>query len=44
MTFHVDGDAEADQLAELVAQSRRRSAAYDVLTHGTSVTVEVADR
>lgn len=44
VTFHVDGDAEADQLAELVAQSRRRSAAYDVLTHGTSVTVEVADR
>lgn len=42
VVFRVDGDAEAEKLAALVAQSQRRSAAYDVLTHGTSVTVEVA--
>ena len=40
--FTVDGDAEADRLASLVAQSVQRSAVYDVLTHGTAVSVEVA--
>lgn len=40
--FTVDGEAEAEKLAELVEQSQRRSAVFDVLTHGTSVTVEVA--
>jgi uncharacterized OsmC-like protein len=42
VTFHVQGAAEADQLARLVAQARRRSAVYDVLTNGVPVTVEVA--
>ena len=41
MTFEVDGDGSAEQLAELVAQSRARSAVFDVLTHGTAVTVDV---
>ena len=42
--FEVDGDGTAEQLAELVAQSRARSAVFDVLTHGTAVTVEVVER
>lgn len=42
VVFSVDGDAEAQQLAALVAQSQARSAVFDVLTHGTAVTVEVA--
>ncbi|MGH3458303.1 OsmC family protein [Aeromicrobium sp.] len=41
VVFSVDGDAEKEKLAALVAQSRSRSAVFDVLTHGTSVTVEV---
>jgi len=39
--FTVDGDAEAERLASLVAQSVRRSAVYDVLTNGTTVSVDV---
>ena len=41
VVFSVDGDAEAEQLAALVEQSHARSAVFDVLTHGTAVTVEV---
>jgi uncharacterized OsmC-like protein len=37
----VEGDAPAAVLAELVAQSRRRSAVYDVLTNGTDVQIDV---
>jgi uncharacterized OsmC-like protein len=40
--FTVDGDAEAERLASLVAQSVSRSAVYDVLTSGTHVSVDVA--
>ena len=36
----VRGDAPAEQLEELVAQSRRRSAVYDVLTNGVPVQVD----
>jgi uncharacterized OsmC-like protein len=39
--FVVDGDASPEQLAELVEQSRRRSAVYDVLTNGTDVVIDV---
>jgi len=41
---HVDvrGDASEAQLRELVEQSRRRSAVYDVLTNGVPVHVDVA--
>jgi uncharacterized OsmC-like protein len=39
--FAVKGDAPAERLRELVAQSRARSAVYDVLTNGVPVTVEV---
>jgi uncharacterized OsmC-like protein len=40
--FYVRGDAEAEQLARLVEQSRERSAVYDVVTHGVPVTIDVA--
>lgn len=42
VVFSVDGDAEADRLAALVAQSRKRSAVFDVLTNGTAITIDVA--
>jgi uncharacterized OsmC-like protein len=41
VTFEIDGDATAEELAELLAQSRRRSAVYDVLTSGTEVVVDM---
>lgn len=44
VTFTVDGDAEAEKLADLVAQSRNRSAVFDVLTRGTSVAIDVRAR
>jgi uncharacterized OsmC-like protein len=40
--FHVQGEAEAEALARLVEQARRRSAVYDVLTNGVPVTIDVA--
>jgi uncharacterized OsmC-like protein len=42
VTFEIDGDASADRLTSLVAQSQARSAVFDVLTNGTSVSVAVA--
>jgi uncharacterized OsmC-like protein len=42
VTFEVDGDVEAEKLESLVRQSQARSAVFDVLTQGTSVTVQVA--
>ena len=39
--FDVRGDAPEEQLRELVEQSRRRSAVYDVLTNGVPVHVDV---
>ena len=41
VVFEVDGDAEAEKLASIVDQSRARSAVFDVITHGTQVSVEV---
>jgi uncharacterized OsmC-like protein len=41
VTFEIDGDATAEELAELLAQSRRRSAVYDALTSGTEVIVDM---
>lgn len=41
ISFKIRGDAEADKLAELVRQSQRRSAVYDVLANGTSVQIDV---
>lgn len=39
--FHVTGDAPAEKLREIVEQSRRRSAVYDVLTRGVPVRIDV---
>jgi len=44
VVFEVDGDADRERLASLVAQSQARSAVFDVLTHGTHVNVAVAGR
>jgi uncharacterized OsmC-like protein len=41
VSFKVKGDADAEKLRQVVAQSQARSAVYDVLTHGVPVTVEV---
>jgi uncharacterized OsmC-like protein len=40
--FTVKGDAPAENLREIVEQSRARSAVYDVLTNQLPVTIEVA--
>jgi uncharacterized OsmC-like protein len=40
ISFDVDGDASPEQLKQLVAQSRARSAVFDVLTNGVPVSVE----
>jgi uncharacterized OsmC-like protein len=39
--FTVEGDASPEELAELVEQSRSRSAVWDVLANGTDVRVDV---
>jgi uncharacterized OsmC-like protein len=41
VTYHIEGDADEETLRELVQQSRRRSAVYDVLTNGTAVVIDV---
>lgn len=40
--FRIKGDAPTEKLAEIVEQSRARSAVFDTLTNRTPVTVEVA--
>jgi uncharacterized OsmC-like protein len=42
--FTVSGDAPAEKLRELVAQSRARSAVYDVITNQVPLTIEVDTR
>jgi uncharacterized OsmC-like protein len=42
VSFHVDADCSPEQVEQLVAQSRARSAVFDVLTNGCPVTVSVA--
>ncbi len=41
VSFRIKGDAPAEKLEEIVAQSRARSAVYDVLTNGVPVAVSV---
>jgi uncharacterized OsmC-like protein len=41
VTFTVKGDASAEELKQLVEQSRRRSAVYDVVTNGVPVSIDV---
>jgi uncharacterized OsmC-like protein len=40
--FTVKGDAPAEQLRQLVEQSRKRSAVYDIITNQVPVTIEIA--
>jgi uncharacterized OsmC-like protein len=42
VTFHVAGATEAEALAGLVEQARRRSAVYDVMTNGVPIEVRTA--
>jgi uncharacterized OsmC-like protein len=42
--FEIDADASPEVIERIVAQSRARSAVYDVLTNGVPVTVQVAAR
>ncbi len=39
--FTVKGDAPAEQLREIVEQSRARSAVYDIITNHVPVTIEI---
>jgi hypothetical protein len=39
--FTVKGDAPAEKLREIVAQSQARSAVYDIITNRVPVTIEV---
>lgn len=41
IAFDIEGDAPAEKLAEIVAQSKARSAVFDVLSNGVPVTVDV---
>lgn len=40
VTFTVRGDGSPEQLVDLVAQSRKRSAVFDMLTNGVPVSVD----
>lgn len=40
--FRIKGDADEATLREIVEQSRRRSAVYDVLTNGVPVSIDVS--
>ena len=44
ITFDIDGDAPAEKLREIVAQSTARSAVFDVLTNGTKIDIAVNAR
>ncbi len=39
--FHIDADAEPDDIAAVVAQAQKRSAVFDVVTNPTNVVVDV---
>lgn len=41
VSFTIKGDAPAEVLREIVEQSRRRSAVYDVITNGIPVVIDV---
>ena len=41
VSFMVKGNAPAEKLRELVEQSRRRSAVFDVITNSVPVTIDV---
>ncbi len=41
VSFVIDGDASAEELEQIVMQSKARSAVYDILTHGVPVSIGV---
>jgi len=41
VNFKIKGDAPAEKLEQIVEQSRKRSAVFDALTNGTSITITV---
>lgn len=41
VAFDIDGDATPEQLEQIVAQSKARSAVYDILTNGVRVGIRV---
>jgi uncharacterized OsmC-like protein len=41
VNFQIDADADADEIAALVAQSQKRSAVFDAVTNPTNVSVTV---
>jgi uncharacterized OsmC-like protein len=41
VSIDIKGDAPAEKLAEIVAQSKARSAVFDVLTNGVPVEISV---
>jgi uncharacterized OsmC-like protein len=41
VSFEIDGDASPEQLEQIVMQSKARSAVFDVLTNGVSVSIGV---
>ncbi|MEM9728533.1 MAG: OsmC family protein [Myxococcota bacterium] len=41
MSFKIKGDASDEKLAQVIEQSKARSAVYDVLTNGCPVSIEV---
>ena len=41
VSYDIDADASADEIAALVAQSQKRSAVFDIITNPTNVQVEV---
>lgn len=41
VNFKIKGDAPAEKLKEIVEQSRKRSAVYDVLTNGVPISITV---
>ena len=41
VSFEIDADASADEIAALVAQSQKRSAVFDIVTNPTNVHVTV---
>lgn len=41
VTFEIDADASAEEIAAVVAQSQKRSAVFDIITNPTNVRVSV---
>ena len=41
VAFHIEGDAPAEKLREVVERAQRRSAVFDIVTNGVPVSVGV---